>query len=179
MFRSRTHEGQEVFEILVRENADMLLAYLRSSVERTADVDDLFQETMVVAWRRLDDYDRARPFGAWLRGIARTLILAHFRKQSSAPKWCTPDVLDALDARFERFAANTEETFRDRTETLLDCIRRLSTRLREVIELAYGRNLTYREVALAMNEPEEAVRKRAQRARRQLYECLQSAGVNA
>ena len=30
---------------------------------------DLFQETMVVAWRRLDDFDHTRPFGPWLRGL--------------------------------------------------------------------------------------------------------------
>lgn len=176
MFRPRTHDGQEVFEILVREHADMLTAYLRSSIDSTADIDDLFQETMIVAWRRLDDYDRSRPFGLWLRGIARKLVLAHYRTKSAAPRWCTPEVLDAIDSRFENFTTGSEDTFRDRVEVLLDCIQRLSDRLRQVIELAYGRGLSYREVALAVNEREEAVRKRAQRARSQLYECVRNEG---
>jgi len=33
--------------------------------------DDIWQETMLVAWRRFDDDDTTRPFGAWLRGIAQ------------------------------------------------------------------------------------------------------------
>ena len=61
-------DAADVFAILVREHADRLLAYLRATVPASS-VDDLFQETVLVAWRRLPDYDRARPFGAWLRGI--------------------------------------------------------------------------------------------------------------
>ena len=174
--RSNARSGQDIFEILVRENADMLTAFLRSALDNPADVDDLFQETMVVAWKRLDDYDRGRPFGPWLRGIARTLVLAHYRKRSGAPAWCTPDVLDALDARFEEFSHRAGDTFRDQVGALLDCVRRLSERLRQVVELVYGRELSYREAAIAIDEQEDTVRKRAQRARDQLHRCLQNAG---
>ena len=170
----RSHDGQEVFEILVREHAGMLTAYLHSLLNNTSDVDDLFQETMVVAWRRLDDYDRARPFGLWLRGIARNLVLAHYRKGTSAPKWYSPEVLDALDTRFETLASDQGETFRERVDALLGCIQKLSGRLRQVIELAYGRGMSLRDIALTLNEQEVAVRKRAQRARNQLYNCLQN-----
>ena len=45
------NKGKEVFEILMRENADMLLAFLRASVRDSHAVDEMFQETMVVAWR--------------------------------------------------------------------------------------------------------------------------------
>ncbi|QKK08025.1 MAG: hypothetical protein HND58_07435 [Planctomycetota bacterium] len=97
---SHARDGHDIFEILVRENAAMLTAFLRSSLHDPSDVDDLFQETMVVAWRRIDDYDRSRPFGPWLRGIARNLVLAHYRKAAAAPRWCTPEVLEGIDRRF-------------------------------------------------------------------------------
>ena len=48
----------------------MLTVFLRSRVNDEAAVDDLFQETMLVAWKRLDECDLSRPFGPWLRGIA-------------------------------------------------------------------------------------------------------------
>ncbi len=60
----------KAFEILMRENSRMLLSYLNCVVQDVASVDDLFQETMVVAWRRLGDCDLSVPFGPWLRGIA-------------------------------------------------------------------------------------------------------------
>ncbi len=54
------------FEILVRENTRMLTVFLRSRLDDEAAVDDLFQETMLVAWKRLDVCDLSRPFGPWL-----------------------------------------------------------------------------------------------------------------
>jgi RNA polymerase sigma factor (sigma-70 family) len=76
-------DDRDIFTILVRENTDMLTAYLRSVVRDPATVDDLFQETMLTAWRKLDEFDRRRPFGAWLRGIAARLVLAERRKRAT------------------------------------------------------------------------------------------------
>ncbi len=39
------------FEIIARENSRMLTAYLRTLVDDESVVDDLFQESMLVAWR--------------------------------------------------------------------------------------------------------------------------------
>ncbi|MCA9300519.1 MAG: sigma-70 family RNA polymerase sigma factor [Phycisphaerales bacterium] len=175
--RRRAPDGHDIFEILVRENADMLTAYLRSALDQASDVDDLFQETMVVAWRRLDDYDRSRPFGPWLRGIARHLVLAHARKSARGPSWQSLDVLEAIDRKFETISNLTGETFRGRIDALLDCVLGLSERLRLVIELSYGRGMTSQEVALAINEREDTVRKRAQRARDRLHACLERKGT--
>lgn len=175
--RPHARAGRDIFEILVRENADMLAAYLRGAIRDAADVDDLFQETMVVAWRRLDDYDRERPFGPWLRGIAKNLVLAHYRKKAKAPTWCTPEVLDGLDRRFEALGSKAGDSFRERVGALATCIEKLSDRLRGVIELVYGRGMSYAQAAEVIEEREDAVRQRAQRARRQLFECLQNTGV--
>ena len=50
-------KSQRAFEILCRENTRMLMVYLRSFLRNEATVDDLFQETLIVAWRRLDRCD--------------------------------------------------------------------------------------------------------------------------
>ena len=78
-------KARKAFEILARENSRMLIVYLRSLVQDEAAIDDLFQETMVVAWRRLDECDLDRPFGPWLRGIASRLVMAHYRKKKAEP----------------------------------------------------------------------------------------------
>ena len=40
-------DAQKLFEILVRENSDMLAAYLRAAVRDAATADDIFQETLL------------------------------------------------------------------------------------------------------------------------------------
>lgn len=170
--------AHDVFEILVREHADMLMAYLRSLVRDPAAVDDLFQESMLTAWRRLDDFDRERPFGPWLRGIATRLVLQHRRRAAGAAFNCDPAVLAALEQSFDDLARQPGDSFRDRAERLFDCLRRLPATLRETVELAYARDLLLHQVATTLGCTEEAVKKRVQRSRQLLADCIRTSEVH-
>lgn len=171
--------AKQVFEILVHEHADMLAAYLRSLVFASEVVDDLFQETMMVAWRRLGDYDRSRPFGPWLRGIAGTLVMEHRRKSAKGFMCCEPEVLAALDRRFDEIAKLPGDSFRGRIERMKECLGKLPAKLRESIELAYVRGMLIRQIAEALGTGEEAIKKRVQRAREALALCFSGAAAPA
>ena len=167
-----TQTGREVFEILARENTDMLTAYLRSLIGADPSVDDLFQQSMLVAWRRLADYDRKRPFGPWLRGIAQRLVLEHRRRAAGRPRVIDPLVLVELDRRFDALAAQPGDTFRERAERLHSCLAKLPDAMRHAIEMIYARGLLIAAAATALGSSEEAVKKRVQRARQLLAECI-------
>ncbi|MFO0874247.1 MAG: sigma-70 family RNA polymerase sigma factor [Phycisphaerales bacterium] len=166
--------SRDVFEILVREHADMLCAFLRSLVARDDLVDDLFQETMLVAWRRLGDYDRSRPFGPWLRGIAVRLVLAQRRRSGRDLLACDPQVLEAMERHIGAFELVPADSFRARAERVRSCVDRLPALLRDVIELGYERGLMLSHIAAALDVSEEAVKKRMQRARLLVATCLQA-----
>ena len=166
----------EVFEILALENASMLTAYLRSVVWRSDAVDDLFQETMIVAWRRLDDFDRTRPFGPWLRGIASRLVLQHRRRSTRDLLRCDPAVLEVLEVRFRNVSELHGDSFRDRIGALRTCIKLLPEQMREVINLGYGRGMLLRDISVALDASNEAIKKRIQRARLALLHCLEKSG---
>lgn len=170
--------GRDVFEILVREHADMLAAYLRSLIWTPSAVDDLFQETMLVAWTSLQQYDRDRPFGPWLRGIARNLVCEHQRR-GKVRAWVDDlDVLNGLDERYDRLAI-PGEIFRDRADRLLGCLARLPESMREAVELVYARGLLLRQIAQSVGASEESIKKRVQRARQLLARCLQTGEVTS
>ncbi|MGI9472474.1 MAG: sigma factor [Rubripirellula sp.] len=97
-------KARQAFEILARENSRMLMVYLRSLVRDQAAVDDLFQESMVVAWQRLAECELDRPFGPWLRGIASRLVFAHYRKQKTDPLPLHESVLHIVDRDFENIS---------------------------------------------------------------------------
>lgn len=168
--------AKDVFEILVREHADMLTAYLRSMLWSDQGLDDVFQEVMLVAWRRLPEYDKARPFGPWLRGIARNLVLEHHRKGKSRAAATDPVVLDAVEARFHSLLTSgglsTAGEFRTRAERMLDCLRRLPDILRETVEMVYARGMLLRQIAESVGVNEETAKKRLQRARESLAKCV-------
>lgn len=164
-------DPHKLFEALVREHTDMLLVYLRAALGDTSDVDDLFQETMVVAWRRLDDFDQTRPFGQWLRGIARRLLLAHHRQLGMRP--CDSIILDQLDARISDIAAHAGDTWEEKLALLPNCIESLPEHFRHAVRLRYFQQLAIVRLAESLQASEAAVKKRLQRARAMILDCIQ------
>lgn len=51
--------ARDLFEVLVREHGNALLASIHA-IAGPSHADDIFQDTVLVAWRRLGDYDRTR-----------------------------------------------------------------------------------------------------------------------
>ncbi len=165
--------ARQLFEILVREHADMLSAFLRSLVYDSAVVDDLFQETMMVAWRRLGESDQSLPFGPWLRGIAGKLVLEYRRKKANRGVLnCEPEVLQALEEEYRGLEKLPGDSFRDRAARLTGCLDKLPPMMRDVINLVYMRGLSLKSLAAAVDAAEETVKKRIQRARQMLADCL-------
>lgn len=163
-------DAKKLFETLVREHADMLTIYLSASLGDRSDVDDLFQETMMVAWRRLDDFDHTRPFGPWLRGIARRLVLAHGRKQPR--NLCDPAVLDQLDTRLDQIRSLRGDTWREKLEAVDACVRSLPEHYRVVVQQRYFEHRAIRQVSAILELSTSAVKKRLQRARALVLECV-------
>ena len=53
-------DSRKLFEALMQENAHSLRVFLHSIARNPSLVDDLFQETMIVAWRTIDRFDQNR-----------------------------------------------------------------------------------------------------------------------
>lgn len=166
-----------LFEILVRENADSLTAFLHASVYDEAAADDLFQETMLVAWRKIGEYDRSRPFGAWLRGIAKRLVLSHYRKSARQAPTADERMLDHLDQRMAQVDRQPGDTLNEKLVALRDCISRLEPMYQEPIDLHYQHRRSTEWIAGQLATTRDAVQKRLQRARVQLAQCLERKGV--
>ena len=169
-------QAHAVFEILVREHADRLMAYLRAISLDASAADDLFQETMLRAWRRLDTYDRTRPFGPWLRGIARRVALETARDRLLI---ADEHVLDAVERHADRFDGPQGTDFRERLGTLQACVQALAEPYATTIDLAYRAGQPLEQVAEHMQENIETVKKRVQRARAMIAECLHRKGAFA
>lgn len=165
-------KAEFVFEILARENSRMLLAFLRTLVDDAAAVDDLYQETMLVAWRRLEEVDLSLPFGPWLRGVASKLVLAHYRKQKALPSFWSEEVLARIEGRFHGISIRADDTWEEKTMALHECVESLSKANQQAIRGCYFRGLSVEELADLLETSVEACKKRLVRARKLLAECL-------
>jgi len=153
----------------------MLWAYLRGAVFDRQASEDIYQETLVVAWRRLDDFDRERPFGAWLRGIAGKLVLAYIRKHGRRNvALCDDSALEALSQKFgDAEEATPTNSWDERLDSLAECMGRLADQDREIVDQHYQREEDCRTIAKRVGLSVEAVKKRLQRARASLALCME------
>ncbi len=171
------NKARKAFEILVRENSRMLMVYLRSLVHDEAALDDLFQETMIVAWRRLDECDLDRPFGPWLRGIASRLVMAHYRERKSQPVLLHDGVLAVIDRQLENIRSRVGDTWDEKVAALHDCLDALPEKQKTVVGARYFDDMPAQQVADRFELSLEACKKRLQRGRALLAECLKKKGL--
>lgn len=164
-----------VFELLIRQNTPALRAFIRSIAFDRQLVEDVFQDTIMAAWKQIDLFDRERPIGPWLRGIARNCLLAAARKRRRTVVG-NEVVVNEIESRFSSLDPDSGENDRSR-EALRDCIAGLKSEEREAVDLCYRQEMQANEAALVAKVSHDAMRKRLQRARASLLDCMERKGV--
>lgn len=149
------------------DNADDLLAYLQRRVGPD-DAPDLLGETMVVAWRRVDDLpddpERAR---MWLFGIARGTLQNHARGERR--RW-------ALADRIRHTTTDAAAPPADAGVEVRDAIDRLGPDAAELVRLVHWERLSLVQAAELLRIPDSTARTRYARAKEELRAAL---GVDA
>ncbi len=179
LFQFTPMRAEGLFDILVRQHAEMLNAFIHTFAFEKSTVDDVFQETIITAWKRIDEFDRSRPFGPWLRGIARNHILSSARKNRRYRTHLTELMQQRIDLQFDQVDQTAGDSFSQRISELHDCIARLKEDAHEAIDLVYVRGLDAAAAAKALGTTDETFRKRLYRARLALAECLRTKSIFA
>lgn len=161
-----------LFEALVREHGSRLSLFLSAAVPDPLVREELLQETLLVAWRRLVDFDPERNFGAWLRGIATRLVLARRRADGRRGPTLDPAVLEQLDQLCEAPEGRAGDWGAVEVEALRVCLARLGDRERELVERRYSEGRRGADLAAALGRSVEGTRKALQRVRARLHECV-------
>lgn len=170
-------DEKKVFEILMRNNAEMLLTFIRALTSDAYLVDEIFQQTMITSWQRLDSFDVEKPFGPWLRGIAKRKALACFRKAKGDRHVFNESGIEFLNRHIEYIDRRTGDSWEERTELLKVCLETLPEAQREAVELRYKDDLKPREIVPVLKVSSETLKKRLQRAKAALFECMQANGT--
>ena len=159
------------FAILAREHHRGLLVYARALCRNEATAADLVQDAFLTAWNGLGRFDVTRDFGAWVRGILRNKWREHLRRHAREV-----DVDEKTLAAWEARLATWDEARReDRGEVFValeDCLRRLPDGLGEPVRRFYYEGESGEGVAASLGLDAAALRKRLQRAREALRDCL-------
>ncbi len=157
-------------ERLVRDHQAGLRAFIRALGVREASVDDLAQETFLVAYRKLDDWDRERDSGCWLRGIARHLAANERRKAGRRSRLLAGGLADLLIDRAEPEQATPMMEW---LEALRSCLQELPEEGRELLLRRYTEGELAETMAAQMQTRADALRQRLLRLRTLVKGCVE------
>lgn len=151
-----------------------VLGYLRNLVRDPHLAEDLFQETCLVVLRKLDAYDPARDFGAWVRGIALNLARNALRKEQYLHLLPSPELLAAIERAHEEGSLAEVAEASSRLEVLARCMEKVEARQRQLLELRYRAGRSLKEIAERMGRTAGAVQVALTRVRQFLLRCIET-----
>ena len=153
------------FSSLIERHHQGLSAYASAIADTSATAKDLLQDSYIVAWRSIGTFDATRDFGSWLRGVLRNKWREHCRRHS---RECPLDEA-ALEATEEIF---TPEGDADLFSRLQECRGKLPESMNLAITSCYDEGRSSDEASEQLGASPAALRKRLERARNALRDCL-------
>jgi RNA polymerase sigma-70 factor (ECF subfamily) len=113
---------------------------------------------------------------AWCRGVARNLILKHWRGQKSSKVLANSKLMEAFLAQVERAFSEVDDSrveWERRQQALDECVASLPERSRRMLSLRYEARASVEAVAGEMGQSFNAVTKALYRLRRALADCVE------
>lgn len=174
---ARAQDGDTAaFEALVRHYQSGLFRFAVRMMRDRGDAEDVVQESLVMAWRRLPTLTDRDAFQSWLYQIAHRRCLAAIRargQRATPTADLEPTRQDPQQTRPAHHAGPAEQAETTARQHSLDSlIGNLPVDLRACWILSEVNGMTYPEASRALDIPVSTVRGRIARARYQLAEGM-------
>jgi len=137
--------------------------------------EDVLQEAFLTIWRSAGDYRASlSPPMAWLGLIVRSRGLDMRRRRAADRAHLTQELDDVLSDTLEGDAPNPMDTAQasEQAWALHQCLGQLENKQREVVSLAYVRDLSHSELAKQLQLPLGTVKTWIRRGLDQLRVCM-------
>jgi RNA polymerase sigma-70 factor, ECF subfamily len=156
------------FEPLVKRYEQAVCNHLFRLLGKADQVDELAQNTFIEAYHHLGKFNTQRSFKAWLLGIAYNQARGLWRQTQRQQQRITS--LDDSNLQEQPFATYDPEPEENPGNWLMPLLNRLDDRYKQALLLRFQQELSYQDVATAMNVPLNTVRTWLKRGKTQLME---------
>lgn len=162
-----------LFAQIVERYQNRLFAALMTMVPTREDAEDLTQETLVQAFRKLGSFEGRSSLLTWMHRIAMNLAISHRRKHrlERQQSWTAMEVASSNLTSTEHEQGDTLEQGEERA-LLQSALARIDAEYREIIVLRDIHGYDYAEIADLLSLPAGTVRSRLHRARIELRDTI-------
>lgn len=161
-------DGTAAFMALLMEHRHRLYAFIAKQLVNPADVEDVFQKTSIVLWKKMQDFDAQASFFHWACGIAFNEVRNFLTVQRRSRLHFDVELVELM----AREAAEEESLSESRLDALRLCLRELSERQQLILQQCYAGTETITEVAEQLGRERTALYKQLARLREKLLACI-------
>lgn len=159
----------EHFVQQLAEHQNRMYGYVYSLLGDHTRTADVVQETNLVLWRKIDEFQQDKPFLPWAFAIARFQVLAHLRDKKRDRLLLDPELAETLCSDVEQQA----EQFDEVREALRPCMQSLTARNADLINKRYLQSMSIAEISQAVDRSVGSIKVALLRIRRHLADCVQ------
>jgi RNA polymerase sigma-70 factor (ECF subfamily) len=168
---------KEALQLLLMRNWLWLKGLVCSVVNDADDVDDVLQDICVRVIRKIDSLREPERFRPWLAVLARRLALRHRQRKAQRPSPLHEELAQRQwDEKSQKLLEGIEQ--REQYQQILQAVRLLPEKYRQVFVLEYSSDLTYGQIAEILDVPITTVQIRLVRARRMIYDRVSDKDIN-
>jgi len=167
-------KDRQAFETLYHSYAPRLARYLAKLIRQPDLVEEVFDDVMLVVWQNASRFNNTCRLSTWIFGIAHKKALKALARSSNR----SPDVqLTMPEEEINREGPEEAMARQEVSTTLTRALEALSPGQREVIELTFYDECSYKEIAEITGCPVNTVKTRMFHARRHLAQILAGLGL--
>jgi RNA polymerase sigma-70 factor, ECF subfamily len=158
----------DAFVARLMEHRHRIYAFIAKQLVNPADVEDVFQRTSIVLWKKMEDFDPEGSFFHWACGIAYNEVRNFLTVQRRNRLYFDAELLELLAEE----AKDEDELSEARLDALRSCMSNLSDRQREILQRCYSGAASITEVAESLGRNRGALYKQIARLREKLLDCI-------
>ncbi len=148
-----------------------LLAYILGLVHRVEVAEDIFQEVWLRVAGAEEDGEAVHDPPRWFRGVARNLILHHWRSERRSRTIVDSELVELIDQAFDENDSRSE-ALEARERGLRTCMAALSSAMQGLLRMIYVDGISTQEASARLNRTPESILMMLSRGRRSLAECI-------
>ena len=173
----RAKKGDQIaFTFLLNYYWNEVYGFMLKRTENETNAEDITIETFSKAFDKIATYNSEFQFNTWLISIAKNVHIDLLRKKKSS---LFVEITDKQDQQAYNIADTTpsaedELITEQNLSLLLQYIKELKPHYQEVIQLRYFQEMSYQEIANAIDEPLTNVKVKLLRAKKLLAEIIRN-----
>ena len=167
---------RERFSVLVDKYKRRAYLIAFSLVSNREDAMDLAQDAFLKSFRAIKEFDISRPFFPWFYRILKNTCLSHLKRKKLIKKFslsATESGESDIELPDQTFDPQMIVDRNEAKEQIWEAFNRLNLKSREIIMFRHFQDMSYDEIAKALDIPIGTVMSRLFHARRQMKEMIE------